>query len=240
RDQDRPAPQVPGRRPRPLRRPAARPLGGRAGHLGRGGHAGRRDQGQGAGRHVERQAAPAPRPRPAASPRQPGRPVRRGQDHGAGQALARGTSAPRAAGRDLDVRSQEAIVTYALVRPVRLDLEAFARATATPPDLIPRLVARGVVEADRDAAGRLWFGPEQVAVVARVQRLRAGFALNYAAVGLVIDLLDRITALEAALRSAGPGGRTPQTPPRSAGPGAGTAPPGTTGQPGGRTWTRTT
>jgi len=131
-------------------------------------------------------------------------------------------------------------VTYALVRPVRLDLEAFARATATHPDLIRRLVALGLVEADRDAAGRLWFGPEQVAVVARVQRLRAGFALNYAAVGLVIDLLDRITALEAALRSAGPGGRTPQTPPRSAGPGAGTAPPGTTGQPGGRTWTRTT
>ncbi len=32
-------------------------------------------------------------------------------------------------------------------------------------------------------------------------RLRAGFALNYAAVGLVTDLLDRIAVLEAALRS---------------------------------------
>jgi hypothetical protein len=41
-----------------------------------------------------------------------------------------------------------------------------------------------------------------VAEVARVQRLRAGFALNYAAVGLVADLLDRIAALEAALRRA--------------------------------------
>jgi chaperone modulatory protein CbpM len=36
----------------------------------------------------------------------------------------------------------------------------------------------------------------------RVQRLRAGFALNYAAIGLVTDLLDRIAELEAALRSA--------------------------------------
>jgi chaperone modulatory protein CbpM len=109
-------------------------------------------------------------------------------------------------------------VSYALARPVRLDLEAFARATATHPDMIRRLVALGLVEADRDAAGRLCFPPGQLAVVARIQRLRAGLAINYAAVGLVIDLLDRITELEAALRSAGPGGRPPQTPPR-AGPG---------------------
>jgi hypothetical protein len=33
-----------------------------------------------------------------------------------------------------------------------------------------------------------------------MQRLRAGFALNYAALGLVCDLLDRIAALEAAQR----------------------------------------
>ena len=122
-------------------------------------------------------------------------------------------------------------MSYALARPVRLDLEAFARATATHPDLIRRLVALGLVEADRDAAGRLWFPPGQLAVVARIQRLRAGLALNYAAVGLVIDLLDRITELEAALRSAGPAGRPPRTPPR-------TAPPRST-QPGGRAWIRT-
>jgi pimeloyl-ACP methyl ester carboxylesterase len=123
-------------------------------------------------------------------------------------------------------------VTFALARPVRLDLEAFARATATHPDLIRRLVVLGLVDADRDAAGRLWFSPDQLAVVARIQRLRAGFALNYAAVGLVIDLLDRITALETALRSAGPWGRPPQTPPRTT--------PASTGRPGGGTWTRTT
>ncbi|MFC7642500.1 hypothetical protein ACFQX6_17245 [Streptosporangium lutulentum] len=36
--------------------------------------------------------------------------------------------------------------------------------------------------------------------MARVQRLRAGFSLNYAALGLVVHLLDRIAELEAALR----------------------------------------
>ena len=88
-----------------------------------------------------------------------------------------------------------------LVRSARLNLDAFARATGTHPDLIRRLVALGLLEADRDAAGQLWFAPSQVAAMGRVQRLRAGFGLNYAAIGLVTDLLDRIAVLEAALRS---------------------------------------
>lgn len=97
-------------------------------------------------------------------------------------------------------------MSYALARPARLDLDAFARVTGTHPDLIRRLVTLGVLDADRDAAGRLWFAPGQVAVLARVQRLRAGFALNYAAVGLVTDLLERIALLETALRRARPPG----------------------------------
>jgi pimeloyl-ACP methyl ester carboxylesterase len=100
-------------------------------------------------------------------------------------------------------------VSYALVRPARLDLETFARAAAVHPDLIRRLVVLGLVDADRDTTGELWFSPAQLRVVARIQRLRAGFALNYTAIGLVTDLLDRIAVLEAALRnSRQPGGRS--------------------------------
>ena len=94
-----------------------------------------------------------------------------------------------------------------LVRSARLNLEAFARTTGTHPDLIRRLVALGLLEADRDAAGDLWFAPSQVAAMGRVQRLRAGFGLNYAAIGLVADLLDRITVLESALQEARRPGR---------------------------------
>ena len=75
------------------------------------------------------------------------------------------------------------------------------------PDLIRRLVALGLIEAHRDTAGQLWFSRSELAAVARVQRLRAGFALNYAAIGLVTDLLDRIAVLEAALRAAQRRGR---------------------------------
>jgi chaperone modulatory protein CbpM len=103
-------------------------------------------------------------------------------------------------------------VSYAIVRAARpsleqLSLEEFAVLSGLHPDLIRRLVVLGLIEAYRDAAGQLWFSPSELAAVARVQRLRAGFALNYAAIGLVTDLLDRIAVLEAALRAAQRQGR---------------------------------
>jgi hypothetical protein len=91
-------------------------------------------------------------------------------------------------------------VNYAIVRSARLSLEEFALLSGLHPDLIRRLVVLGLIDADRDTAGELWFSRGEFAAVARVQRLRAGFALNYAAIGLVTDLLDRIAVLEAALR----------------------------------------
>jgi hypothetical protein len=89
---------------------------------------------------------------------------------------------------------------YAVRLPVRLDLESFARATLTHPDLVGRLVVLGVLDAQPDSAGQLWFAPPQVAKMARINRLRASFSVNYATVGLVCDLLDRIAALEASAR----------------------------------------
>jgi chaperone modulatory protein CbpM len=91
-------------------------------------------------------------------------------------------------------------VNYAIVRAARLSHEEFARLCGLHPDLVRRLVDLGLINADRDTAGGLWFSRGELAAVARVQRLRAGFALNYAAIGLVTDLLDRIAVLEAALR----------------------------------------
>jgi chaperone modulatory protein CbpM len=98
-------------------------------------------------------------------------------------------------------------VSYAIVRAARLSLEEFAALSGLHPDLIRRLVALGLIEAYRDPAGELWFSRSELAAVARMQRLRAGFALNYAAIGLVTDLLDRIAVLEAALRGARRRGR---------------------------------
>lgn len=98
-------------------------------------------------------------------------------------------------------------MTYAIGRPVLMDLETFARVTQVHPDLIARLVALGLLEPVEDATGGLWFDTRQRARLAQVQRLRASFSINYAALGLVVDLLDRIAVLEAdRLRSRTPGG----------------------------------
>ena len=106
-------------------------------------------------------------------------------------------------------------MSYALIRAtrdIRLDLAAFARESGAHPELIRRLVTLGLLEASQDPAGDLWFSPSQLTKLGRVQRLRAGFALNYAAIGLVTELLDRIETLEAALRGArGQGGRPIRT-----------------------------
>ena len=97
-------------------------------------------------------------------------------------------------------------MTHAIVRVpprvVRLDLESFCRAAGMHPGMVGRLVGLGLLDPYQDAAGALWFGPAQLAAAARIQRLRAGFSINYASLGLVMDLLDRIAELESKLRRA--------------------------------------
>ena len=106
-------------------------------------------------------------------------------------------------------------MSYALIRTtrdIRLDLGAFASESGTHPELIRRLVALGLLEARRDPATSCGFLPAS-SRPRQVQRLRAGFALNYAAIGLVAELLDRIATLETALRSGrvGPAGGSIET-----------------------------
>ena len=98
---------------------------------------------------------------------------------------------------------------YPLARPWRLSLDGFAGRAGLHPQLVRRLVTLGLVQATRDGAGNLWFSQAELVTVARIQRLRAGLSLNYAALGLVLDLLDRIDVLERALRArqATPAGR---------------------------------
>jgi chaperone modulatory protein CbpM len=91
-------------------------------------------------------------------------------------------------------------MTHALMRELRLDLDTFARLCGTHPELIRRLVALDLVHAEHDTHGALWFLPAQIAEVGRIRRLRSAFPLNYASLGLVCDLLDRIAALESAMQ----------------------------------------
>ena len=70
-------------------------------------------------------------------------------------------------------------------------LDAFATRCGLHPDMVRRLVALGLVTCRQDARGDLRFEPSALVTVARIQRLRTGLGLNYAAIGLVLDLLSR-------------------------------------------------
>jgi DNA-binding transcriptional MerR regulator len=86
----------------------------------------------------------------------------------------------------------------------RLSLDSFAARAGVHPELVRRFVALGLLPAAPDAAGQLWFVPADLPRVARIRRLHADLALNYAALGLVLELLERIHQLErAAARAAG-------------------------------------
>jgi hypothetical protein len=89
---------------------------------------------------------------------------------------------------------------YILARRPGMRLDDFATRCGLHPDMVSRLVALGLVACRQDARGDLWFETSAQATVARIQRLRTGLGLNYAAIGLVLDLLDRIDELESAPR----------------------------------------
>lgn len=89
---------------------------------------------------------------------------------------------------------------YPPARVSRYQLDAFAARAGLHPDLLHRFVALGLVNTYPDSAGRLWFDAADLLTVARIRRLHNDLSLNYAAVGLVLDLLDEIERLQALAR----------------------------------------
>ena len=86
---------------------------------------------------------------------------------------------------------------YPLVRLQQMSVDEAAVRTGLHPGLLRRYVALGLLQGRVDGAGQMWVTPDSVRVVSRVRRLRSSLSLNYAAVGLVLDLLSRIETLEA-------------------------------------------
>jgi chaperone modulatory protein CbpM len=80
-------------------------------------------------------------------------------------------------------------------------LAQFARAAGMDTHMVVRLVRLGLLEAATDPAGQVWLSASQVRRAALILRLRSGLGLNYTALGLVLDLLSRITDLETQLRA---------------------------------------
>jgi chaperone modulatory protein CbpM len=87
-----------------------------------------------------------------------------------------------------------------LARPARVRLEVLAASAGIHPAFLRRLVSLGLLDAESGERGELLFPTSAALRVARIQRLHTDLSLNYSAIGLVLDLLDRIDRLEAELR----------------------------------------
>lgn len=76
-----------------------------------------------------------------------------------------------------------------------LTLRETARQARVHPDLVARMVDLGLIEPEQTAP-ELLFNPVVVEEVRRAYRLRNELGINWAGVGLVMDLLERIRQLE--------------------------------------------
>jgi hypothetical protein len=79
-----------------------------------------------------------------------------------------------------------------------LSVADLARQAGIHPELLIRLIDLGLIEPE-EYSPEILFAPKTVADVCRALRLRNELGINWAGVGLVIDLLDRIAELESEL-----------------------------------------
>ena len=78
-----------------------------------------------------------------------------------------------------------------------LTLSELAYLSRLHPELIARFVDLGLLEPSaRKNTGELLFDSEAVLTARKIWRLRQQLGINYAGIGLVLDLLDRIEDLE--------------------------------------------
>ena len=69
------------------------------------------------------------------------------------------------------------------------------------PDLVDRFVDLGLLDvAERDSSGEALFESDVVHIVKKILRLRNQLGVNYAGIGVVLELMSRIDALEAHIR----------------------------------------
>ncbi len=92
---------------------------------------------------------------------------------------------------------------------VKTDTEFSSRYTLTEvayraglhPELIDRFIRLGLIEfCDRTGDGELLFDSEVIPLIQRILRLRNELGVNYAGVGVILELMSRLDALEARIR----------------------------------------
>jgi len=76
-----------------------------------------------------------------------------------------------------------------------LNSEEVARLARLHPEMVERMVEWGLVDPERDKP-ELLFSETAVPRIWRIMRLRRDLGINWAGIGVVLDLLDKIEELE--------------------------------------------
>jgi DNA-binding transcriptional MerR regulator len=102
----------------------------------------------------------------------------------------------------MSVGRKRALVRLRAARASTVSAEEAAARCGVHPVFIERLVRLGLCEpVTREAVTREWiFDGNVVPLVHKIIRLRNDLGINYAGVGVVLELLSRIERLEAELR----------------------------------------
>jgi DNA-binding transcriptional MerR regulator len=84
---------------------------------------------------------------------------------------------------------------------VHLTLAEVAYHCGLHPELIERLVRLGLIDyEERNADGEAVFDPDVVPLLRTIFRLRNHLGVNYAGIGVVLELMARIESLESQIR----------------------------------------
>jgi MerR family transcriptional regulator, heat shock protein HspR len=69
------------------------------------------------------------------------------------------------------------------------------------PELVRKFISLGLIEStDFAATGEMIFDSEVVPLIRRILRLRNELGVNYAGIGVILELMSRVDSLEARIR----------------------------------------
>ena len=77
-----------------------------------------------------------------------------------------------------------------------IGIDSLAREAGLHPDLVRRLIALGLIEAEGGTAAGPLFRRQDAVLLARATRLRHDLGVNYAGAVLAVELLSRIDQLQ--------------------------------------------
>jgi DNA-binding transcriptional MerR regulator len=94
------------------------------------------------------------------------------------------------------MRKPRAPITLSRTEPEQLTLDGLAACTGVHPALIQHFVEYGLLEPSARTGTQWLFDAACIARLRMIERLRRDLGANLAGIGVILDLLDRLTSLQ--------------------------------------------